>query len=649
MSHSSASPAIQSISLTGNTPVDSLLWFQKWSQAPGQPLNLSFSFPHAFGTARWPATYGHGEPHTSASALGAAHQSAVRAALQAWANVANITFTEVSETAGQTGDLRFAFTGVIPTGVAAWAYLPSVATEGGDVWLNTVQKPQAGWGPGTWNFYVLLHEIGHTLGLKHPHEGAVLMPASLDSIRHTVMSYTMPADLVRIDTRGGWSAVTSPMLYDIAAIQHLYGANMSHRAGDDVYAFASASTFCTAVWDAGGVDTFDFTGLRRSVTVSLEPGSTNTVPTTGDRSGTIVIAFNVIIENLIGGAGDDILTGNQASNRIIGGGGDDILTGGGGDDILTGGAGSDTARYALLRAAYLVSDNGDGSWSVAATAGQDGRDILWSIEWLQFADARLHIAASAMSSAPQAAIGGTPWADRLTGTPDHDRIEGLAGNDMISGGGGDDILIGGAGADRLNGGAGFDTAAYDSPVTVNLSRTWSSTGDARGDTYSSIEAFRFGDGADTFLGHNAADTALGGGGADVLSGGGGADTLNGGGGADILIGGAGRDLLTGGEGADRFVFTTVWDAGDTITDFDAGDVLQFSARAFGRPGALVLGETLIVDDDPVSVLWRKATFLFDTDTGVLSWDRDGAGRAKAVSVATLTGVTTLDASDFLFV
>jgi serralysin len=652
MSHSAASPAIQSISPTGNTPIDSLLWFQKWSQAPGQPLNLSFSFPHSFGTAAWPATYGYGEPHTSASALTATHQAAVRAALEAWANVANIAFTEVAETAGQMGDLRFAFTGVIPTGVAAWAYLPSAATEGGDVWLNTVQKAQPGWGPGTWNFYVLLHEIGHTLGLKHPHEGAVLMPASLDSIRYTVMSYAMPADLVRIDNRGGWSAVAAPMLYDIAAIQHLYGANMSYRAGDDIYTFASASTFCTAVWDAGGVDTFDFTGLSRSLTVSLEPGSTSAVPTTDGRPGTLVIAFNVTIENLIGGAGDDILTGNHASNRIIGGGGDDILTGGGGDDILTGGAGADTARYALLRSAYMVSDNGDGSWSVAATAGQDGRDILWTIEWLEFADGRLHIAAPPMSSAPQAvtsAIVGTPGADRMSGTASHDTIEGLAGDDIIRAGGGDDVLIGGAGADRLTGGAGYDIARYDGPVTVNISRPSSSTGDARGDIYNSIEAFHFGDGADTFRGHDAADTALGGGGNDALTGGGGNDTLNGGDGDDILTGGAGRDLLTGGAGADRFVFAATRDLGDTIADFDASDVLQFAARAFGRPGSLVLGQTLIVDDTPASVLSRKATFLFDTDTGVLSWDRDGTGRAAAVTVATLTGVTTLDASDFLFV
>jgi Ca2+-binding RTX toxin-like protein len=422
------------------------------------------------------------------------------------------------------------------------------------------------------------------------------------------MSYVMPPDLMRIDSRGGWSALTSPMLYYIAAIQHLYGANMSYRAGNDVYAFGGAGSFCTAVWDAGGIDTFDFTGLRSPLDVSLVAGSTFAIPTTGGRSSTLSIAFNVTIENLIGGAGGDILSGNDAGNDITGAGGDDILTGGGGDDTLRGGEGADTARFWLVRSAYTLVDNADGSWSVTAASGGEGRDVLWGVEWLEFADGRVRLDPQPVAPAAPGAIMGT------------------------------------AGADRLSGGAGSDVA-----VSVNLAKTSRSTGDARGDTYSSIEAFAFGDGADAFIGGKVGDIALGGGGDDALSGGGGGDTLSGGDGNDILTGGAGRDLLTGGAGADRFVFASTGDLGDTIADYDAGDVLQFSSKAFGRPGALVTGETLIVSDDPVSAVSRKATFLFDTDTGVLSYDRDGTGKAGPVTVATLTGVTTLDVSDFVFV
>ncbi len=641
-------PAIANTLPTGNTPTDSLLWFQKWAQPAGQPLNLSFSFPYASGPAMWPTTYGHGEP-TAASGLNGIQQAAVRGALQAWANVANISFQEVAETASQAGDLRFTFTNAIPTSAAGWAYLPSPSSEGGDVWLNASRKAQPDWGPGTWNYFVLLHEIGHALGLKHPHEGGVMMPTALDSIRYTVMSYVMPPDLMRIDSRGGWSAVTSPMLYDIAAIQHLYGANMSYRAGNDVYAFGGAGSFCTAVWDAGGIDTFDFTGLRSPLDVSLVAGSTFAIPTTSGRSSTLSIAFNVTIENLIGGAGGDVLSGNDSGNDITGAGGDDILTGGGGDDTLRGGDGADTARFWLVRSAYTLVDNADGSWSVTAASGGEGRDVLWGVEWLEFADGRVRLDPQPVAPAAPGAIMGTAGADRLSGGAGSDVAEGLSGNDTMDGGAGDDILVGGAGADRLTGGAGYDIARYDVAVSVNLAKTSRSTGDARGDTYSSIEAFAFGDGADAFIGGKVGDTAIGGGGDDALSGGGGGDTLSGGDGNDILTGGAGRDLLTGGAGADRFVFASTGDLGDTIADYDAGDVLQFSSKAFGRPGALVTGETLIVSDDPISAVSRKATFLFDTDTGVLSYDRDGTGKAGPVTVATLTGVTTLDVSDFVFV
>ncbi len=557
-------------SRTGNTAVDALLSTFRFEQAPGQPLNLTFSFPYVNGPAIWTADYGNDED-ASGTALNAAHQQAVRTALQAWANVANINFTEVTETSTTVGDMRFGFAD-LPNAYAAWAYLPSDNPEAGDVWLNDGTKSQS-WSVGTWNFLTLLHEIGHALGLKHPHEpqwfNQAIMPSEFDSVRYTVMSYNEPWDIS--NAQRNTSTVFTPMLYDIAAIQFLFGANMSYCAGNDVYAFNRTTAFNTAIWDAGGVDLIDCSSLSFAQTLSLVAGVGNTVTLNNGVNGWMAIAFGATIENAIGGSGSDSITGNDAANDLSGGGGRDTLTGGGGDDILRGGAAMDTARYGGWSSDYTWRQNSDGSWTVTARANANGTDTLYDIEWLEFSDTRVQIGTVA------SIITGTGGNDRLTGTGEADTIEGLAGNDTMDGGAGDDILIGGAGADRMTGGLGFDIARYDAAVTVNLTKTSRSTGDARSDTYSGIEAFEFGNGADTFLGGSGADTARGGGGNDSLTGGSGNDSLTGGDGNDFLTGGAGRDLLTGGAGADRFVFASTGDLGDTIADYDAADLLQFSS------------------------------------------------------------------------
>jgi Ca2+-binding RTX toxin-like protein len=175
----------------------------------------------------------------------------------------------------------------------------------------------------------------------------------------------------------------------------------------------------------------------------------------------------------------------------------------------------------------------------------------------------------------------------------------------------------------------------------------------KGDVYSSIEAFQFGDQNDKFIGNAAANVALGGGGNDILSGGSGKDELHGGAGADRIAGQSGSDNLWGAAGADTFTFAAIADAGDVIHDFNGSeDVFQFTANALGggliRGGKLIDGQTLIDSENPVAVA-SKGTFLFDTDTSALSWDKDGTGKAAPVVIATLTDVHSLAVDDFLFV
>jgi Ca2+-binding RTX toxin-like protein len=147
-------------------------------------------------------------------------------------------------------------------------------------------------------------------------------------------------------------------------------------------------------------------------------------------------------------------------------------------------------------------------------------------------------------------------------------VLGLDGKDTLIGGSGNDNLDGGAGADKLQGGAGSDTASYassDKGVTVSLANPDLNTGDAKGDTFSSIE--------------NLTGTGR----KDVLTGDAGDNVLRGSEGADQLVGGKGADELHGGVGKDVFVFNDLSDstvnAGgrDTIVDFSRGDQIDLSA------------------------------------------------------------------------
>jgi Ca2+-binding RTX toxin-like protein len=112
-------------------------------------------------------------------------------------------------------------------------------------------------------------------------------------------------------------------------------------------------------------------------------------------------------------------------------------------------------------------------------------------------------------------------------------------NDALHGGSGDDFIVGGKGADVIDGGFGEDTVSYltsTSGVKLNLSQGLGTAGDAKGDTFSSVE---------NVLGTAFADKIIGDANNNILYGGGGADQLVGGQGADFLIGGSGADTIFG--------------------------------------------------------------------------------------------------------
>ncbi|MXQ13888.1 calcium-binding protein, partial [Microvirga makkahensis] len=279
-----------------------------------------------------------------------------------------------------------------------------------------------------------------------------------------------------------------------------------------------------------------------------------------------------LIENAVGGSGNDTLTGNDAANTLKGGVGNDRLAGGNGDDVLDGGMGTDTVVFSGLRSNYSVSKLSDGSFQVTdlRSGTPDGKDSVCGTEWFQFSDKTYSLAdISGSAAAPQSlTLTGTDSSDTLSGDVGNDKLYGKGGNDKLDGLEGNDILIGGAGRDYLSGGAGFDYASYATAtagVLADLMYASKNSSDAYGDTYSSIEGL---------IGSNHGDSLRGSDAANVIRGGTGNDSLSGRGGNDVLRGDGGADVLSGGAGADVFDFNSIKDsmpsAPDTIRDFVSG-------------------------------------------------------------------------------
>lgn len=409
MTSPNTSSATSEFQLSFNPNIDALLdeTHEKWGGALGSGANLSFSFPWLNGKLAWwqsPSYSTDNEPGaTQHFGFNAVQVSAARSALQAWADVANLQFTELSESSTNVGDFRFAFSSAVPSSAWGWASYPNdYWASAADVWVNTKYASEADWSVGSYNFEALMHEIGHGLGLKHPGNygggAAPYLSSALDDRNHTIMSYNDENDVYPeagyVNGVWDWKHYyvnhETPMVLDIAAIQYLYGANNSYRVGNDTYTFDSATPFYRTIWDAGGTDTIDVGNYTLGCVIDLTPGhysslriapASNTGGATPTYDGTdcLGIAYDCLIENAIGGTGNDTFVGNQANNGV------------------DGGAGSDTCLYGGARSAYSVTRNQTG-WTVFGA--DDGTDSLDNVERLHFSDKKiaLDIAGNALET-----------------------------------------------------------------------------------------------------------------------------------------------------------------------------------------------------------------------------------------------------------
>lgn len=256
---------------------------------------------------------------------------------------------------------------------------------------------------GGYSFTTFLHEIGHALGLDHPHDSALfpgvtsassLGDFGLNQGLFTVMSYN-DGYAAKGDSPSlsyGW--MSTPGAFDIALVQSVYGVNTSTHASEDVYylpASNQAGTSYSCIWDAGGNDTISAENIVLNCTIDLRaatllraPGGGGWLSSVEGVFGGFTIANGAVIENAIGGAGNDTLTGNTANNILSGGSGNDEIYGGAGDDRLIGGEGIDTALYTVMRSQVTISRNADGTLTI--NAGIEGIDVVGSVERLRFSD-----------------------------------------------------------------------------------------------------------------------------------------------------------------------------------------------------------------------------------------------------------------------
>lgn len=471
-------------SFTGNRNVDAILIGSKWGTQ-----SLTFSFPTS-GTNYNGSGYDSNGVSNYQLGLGSMQQAAARAAFAQISAVSGLTFTEITETDTVHANIRISQTADTDVASAYGGFPSDTRGVAGDIWFGRNNQPYYDMSAqGTWGFATMMHEIGHTMGLKHGHQdytnsdlssyfgtfprlGTRALTPDRDGQAWSLMTYT-PAPFTNSNFAG--EKVNQPqtyMQYDLAALQYMYGANYTTNATDSVYSWnvttgemfingvgqgaPAGNKILMTIWDGGGVDTLDLSNYAGGVTVDLRPGEYTTLDQsqianhlayqglTSLAPGNIAMSLlynndvRSLIENAKGGTGNDIFVGNIANN------------------ILDGGAGSDTVIFTNTGGVTVVLN--DTNADVIVT--HDGEtDTLRSIE----------------------NIGGTVGNDAIVGNSQ--------ANTLVGGTGGADILAGLGGDDRLFGGGFTTTTTYSATSQADITKAQSTVNGSIGTAVATAGSF----------------------------------------------------------------------------------------------------------------------------------------------------------------
>ena len=428
-------------SLSGTSIVDTLDSYYRWDISADETLTYSF-YDDTVGLS-----YSNWTPYE----LGADREAELRVAYETWDLFLPFEMEEVEESGTTVGELRSMYNdrnSYGAAGSAAQGAYPFSSAAAGDSYFHllydspgVLSASQGGlannldFTPGTYGFFTALHEYGHNLGIRHPFgnsdAGGNLSTAEEDH-RYSIMAYSSVDDL-KVTFSGNSSSYSygstsmnpiTPMVYDLMAVHDWYGLPTDANTGNTTFTYTDPDEIQTLI-DSGGTDTIDVSGMEQRSIIDLTPGayssigywsmadqvsywtstigiasstvqavfdSYDTISSSGpnisggytrsggvyERQSNLGIAEGTIIENVIGSNGDDDITGNTADNEI---------TGGQGNDVIDGGAGTDEAIFSGAYAEYTITDNGDGTYTVAdSQSGRDGSDTISNVERFTFSD-----------------------------------------------------------------------------------------------------------------------------------------------------------------------------------------------------------------------------------------------------------------------